>query len=80
LYKDTRDYFNEISSEIPCIKTYDKGHNRIEKREYRLLTENHEFIRYFITSLNDVNEFADSARKHWAIENQLYWGLLQFMQ
>lgn len=35
----------------------------------------HEFTRYFITSLNDVDAFADSARKHWSIENQLHWCL-----
>ena len=32
-------------------------------------------IRYFITSLSDVNEFAYSVRKHWSIENQLHWSL-----
>ena len=31
--------------------------------------------RYFITSLTDINEFADSVRKHWSIENQLHWCL-----
>ncbi len=34
-----------------------------------------EYTRYFITSLTDINEFADSVRKHWSIENQLYWCL-----
>jgi len=32
-------------------------------------------IRYYITSLNDVNEFAYAVRKHWSIENQLHWCL-----
>jgi predicted transposase YbfD/YdcC len=40
-----------------------------EKEETRTET------RYFITSLNDVNLFADAVRKHWSIENQLYWQL-----
>ena len=31
--------------------------------------------RYFITSLTDINEFADSVRKHWSIESQLHWQL-----
>lgn len=31
--------------------------------------------RYFITSLTDVNLFADAVRKHWTIENQLHWCL-----
>ena len=103
LYKDTEDYFNEYYKEIPSTNTLDKGHGRIEKREYRLLTdlswleqrsewiglkalgsvkstitekgETHEFTRYFITSLTDLNEFSYSVRKHWSIENQLHWCL-----
>lgn len=39
LYKDTEDYFNEYYKEIPSTTTLDKGHGRIEKREYRLLTD-----------------------------------------
>lgn len=31
--------------------------------------------RYFITSLTNVAEFSDAARKHWSIENQLHWNL-----
>lgn len=34
-----------------------------------------EFTRYFITSLTDIGEFAYAVRKHWSIENQLYWCL-----
>ena len=34
-----------------------------------------EFTRYFISSLTDIDEFADSVRKHWSIENQLHWCL-----
>lgn len=103
LYKDTEDYFNEFSKEIPSKIIIEKGHGRIEKREYKLLTdiewldnkddwknlnalgyvhsrieENNEiseFTRYFITSLRDIDEFADSVRKHWSIENQLHWSL-----
>lgn len=32
-------------------------------------------IRYFITSLTDIDEFAYAVRKHWSIENQLHWCL-----
>jgi predicted transposase YbfD/YdcC len=32
-------------------------------------------VRYFITSLSDVEEFAHSVREHWAIENKLHWSL-----
>lgn len=103
LYKDTEDYFNEFSANISSKTTFDKGHGRIEKRKYRLLTdlswleqkcewkglnalgavnstivengETHEYTRYFITSLTNLDEFANSVRKHWAIENQLHWCL-----
>ena len=103
LYKDTVDYFEEFSSDISTKTTLDKGHGRIEKREYQLLTdlswleqqkdwkglkalgcarstitenkETHEVTRYFVTSLTELEEFADAARKHWSIENQLHWCL-----
>ena len=32
-------------------------------------------IRYFISSLTDVEEFAHAVREHWAIENKLHWSL-----
>ena len=103
LYRDAEDYFNEFQSELVSKITLDKGHGRIEKREYRLLTDiswleqkeewsglkslgmvkstitendkTTEFTRYFISSLTNLDEFADSARKHWSIENQLHWCL-----
>ena len=103
LYKDAEDYFKEFSVNIPSKTTIEKGHGRIEKREYQLLTdlswleqkdeckglnalgcarstitengETREFTGYFITSLTDLEEFADSVRKHWSIENQLHWCL-----
>ena len=103
MYKDTEDYFKEFSANISSKATIEKGHGRIEKREYQLLTdlswleqknewkrlnalgcarstitengEIREFMRYFITSLTDLETFADSVRKHWAIENQLHWCL-----
>ena len=103
LYQDCKEYFEAVTSDLPAILTQEKGHGRIEKREYYLLTdiswleqrmewcglralgmvkstviekeETHEFTRYFITSLTDINEFADSVRKHWSIENQLHWCL-----
>jgi predicted transposase YbfD/YdcC len=31
--------------------------------------------RYFVTSLVDVERFADVVRRHWSIENQLHWRL-----
>jgi predicted transposase YbfD/YdcC len=29
--------------------------------------------RYFLTSLSDVKEFAESSRAHWGVENSLHW-------
>ena len=103
LYKDTEDCFKGFSADVPSKTTIEKGHGRIEKREYQLLTdlswleqkdewkglnalgcarstiaengEIREFTRYFITSLTDLETFADSVRKHWSIENQLHWCL-----
>ena len=88
LYKDIEDYFRAFSADIPSKTTIEKGHGRIEKREYQLLTnlswleqkdewnglnalgcakptiaengEIREFTRYFITSLMDLETFADS--------------------
>ena len=34
-----------------------------------------EEIRYFISSVTDVNVFANSVRSHWGIENSLHWCL-----
>lgn len=39
LYKDAEDYFKEFSVNIPSKTTIEKGHGRIEKREYQLLTD-----------------------------------------
>lgn len=39
LYKNTEDYFNEFFKMISSIATFNKGHRRIEKREYCLLTD-----------------------------------------
>lgn len=103
LYQDAEDYFKDFSGELISKVTYDKGHGRIEKRKYCLLTDLswlmqkdewcglkalgmvkstvtekggiHEFTRYFITSLTNIEVFADSVRKHWSIENQLHWCL-----
>ncbi len=41
----------------------------IEKGEER------EESRYFITSLTDINAFANAVRSHWGIENSLHWVL-----
>ena len=35
----------------------------------------HKEIRYFITSLTSIGDFAYAVRKHWSIENQLHWSL-----
>lgn len=105
LYADAKESFEAFGAEAARFETLDKGHGRIESREYRLLenlswvqkrekwcgikalgevtssiidaktNESHECTRYFITSLTDIQEFANAVRKHWSIENQLHWSL-----
>lgn len=103
LYQDVEDYFHDYAKEVSTCKNTEKGHGRIETREYYLCSDigwleqgnewaglksigmvkskvsegenKSEFIRYFITSLTEISEFAYAVRKHWAIENQLHWCL-----
>ena len=103
LLENTALYFEHCAEELPCKITREKDHGRIEKREYRLLTdlswleESREWtglkaigmvkatimrnaktstdIRYFVSSVTDLERFAYAVRKHWAIENQLHWSL-----
>jgi predicted transposase YbfD/YdcC len=87
-------------------QTLNKGHGRIERRRYTLVTDarwvaylNEEErwaglaglgrveaerrvgrkvskeVRYYITSVQDVEEFARGVRTHWGIENGLHWVL-----
>ena len=37
--EDVSLYFRDFSKELPCLITRDKDHGRVEKREYRLLTD-----------------------------------------
>ncbi len=39
LLEDVSLYFEHYSGELPCYVTRMKDHGRIEKREYRLLTD-----------------------------------------
>lgn len=39
LYNNAEDYFKEFSADIPSKTTIEKGHGRIEKRKYQLLTD-----------------------------------------
>ena len=45
-------------------------HSKVEQNG-EVTEENH----YHITSLTDVNEYADSARSHWGVESSLHWCL-----
>ena len=104
-HSDVALYFSEFANSHPAHTTVEKGHGRVETREYRLCTdigwleksdcwkglkaigmvkstvyktkEQKETVdrRYYITSLQDVEGFAYSVRKHWSIENQLHWNL-----
>jgi len=101
LYNDVKFYF--ANEQIKKIKvTENKGHGRIEKREYFLeinidwlngrddwnnlngigmvkstVLEKGKFseeTRYFITSLMNVDLFAEAVRAHWGIES-MHWCL-----
>ena len=60
-HSDVALYFKEFVQEMPSISQTEKGHGRVEIREY--------------TSLTDISTFARAVRSHWAIENQLHWSL-----
>lgn len=96
-------YFDSFTDELPMYSTNEKDHGRIEKREYRLLTDlswlpeakdwdglrsvgmvkstvtrngkTSTEKRYYISSLNNLEQFAYAVRAHWSIENQLHWCL-----
>ena len=110
LEKDIQLYFESALKEkhfsdevIKTETTRDKGHGRIERRNYYLTTDIqwlpdkekwqdikaigmvhshveedgkiHEEDRYYITSIEDVKDFAHAVRSHWGIENSLHWCL-----
>ena len=102
-HNDVELYFRDFMQDCNKTVTKEKGHGRIETREYFLETALswlhqkpdwtnlnaigmvkstvlekdvlRQETRFFITSLVDVDDFADSVRKHWSIENQLHWCL-----
>ena len=109
LHEDVKFYFESALKQpqfhdfISSKPKTEKGHGRIETRQYFLSVEIDDFIdkdewkgiaaigmvrskrivngeestedRYFITSLTDISQFAESARMHWGIENNLHWCL-----
>jgi len=102
LHDDVKLYFETNKPENKRVD-HDKGHGRIETREYYLETEIdwlqqkplwrgldaigmvksrvlekeicREETRYFITSLTNLEDFANAVRGHWSIENNLHWCL-----
>lgn len=102
IHDDVRLYF-EAETVKNVKKTLEKGHGRIERREYYLETEIDWLygrerwaglnaigavkskveskgkttveMRYFLTSLTSVEDFARAVRGHWGIENCLHWHL-----
>lgn len=74
---EKRNYF--LTTEVDWIENREEwaGLNAIGMvRSTRMIggTESTE-DRYFITSLTDVKQFAEAARMHWGIENNLHWCL-----
>lgn len=104
-HSDVALYFSEFSEEHAKLNTTEKGHGRVETREYTLCTDiswlckadswkglkaigmvkstvyhtksrkEATDTRYYITSLDRIDAFANAVRKHWGIENQLHWNL-----
>ena len=73
---ETRKY--ALVNDIAWLDT--KGWTNIKgvaKVEKETIDKNgtHTETRYFITSLNSLEEFVRASRKHWAIENNLHWCL-----
>jgi predicted transposase YbfD/YdcC len=74
---EKREYFLETDIDWIAEKAQWKGLSAIgavkatvtEKGQTRIET------RHFLTSLTDIERFADAVRKHWSIENQLHWQL-----
>ena len=52
------------------FKCYRHGSSKVTEGE-----KEREYVRYYITSLKDIHEFAYAVRKHWSVENQLHWCL-----
>jgi predicted transposase YbfD/YdcC len=74
---EKRKYFLETDIDWLSQKPDWAGLNAIGAVKSSVFVKNivREETRYFVTSLTDVAKFADSARKHWSIENQLHWQL-----
>ncbi|MDR2707738.1 MAG: ISAs1 family transposase [Nitrososphaerota archaeon] len=103
LYEEVEVYFKVFQAEKQGVVVEEKGHGRVERREYFLETDidwlpmRSDWVglkgvgmvkssvlekgvlrcetRYFVSSLVDINKFADVVRKHWSVENQLHWWL-----
>ena len=74
---EKREYFLETDIDWLPRKAHWAGLNAIGavKSTVWMKDETRVEVRCFITSLKDVNQFADAVRKHWRIENQLHWQL-----
>jgi len=103
LHDDAALYFDTFADKCARMQTLDKGHGRVEERDYFLAVEpdwlsqkadwsslnslgavratieenglTRTDTRYFITSLTNIDDFAQAVREHWSIENQLHWSL-----
>lgn len=71
-----RCYLSDEIENTPKRKMW-HGLRRIELvvSEHSINVQVEREIRYFITSLTDLKEFANSIRKHRAVENNLHWSL-----
>ena len=74
---EKRNYF--LTTEVEWIENREEwvGLNAIGMVRSTRIIDGAESVedRYFITSLTDVKKFAEAARMHWGIENNLHWCL-----
>lgn len=75
--KITRKYYlsDEIKSSPKCKEWCGLARIGAAVMEHSVNGEIVRETRYFITSLSDLKEFANSVRKHWTVENNLHWSL-----
>ena len=74
---EIREYYLETDINWLAQKSDWKGLNAVGMVKSKVFKKGvwTEEIRYFITSLTDVQEFAEAVRAHWGVENSLHWCL-----
>lgn len=74
---ETREYYLCTDPDYLKLHTEWKDLNSVGMMKSRIIQNEAETeeTHYYISSLTDVNTFADAARSHWGVENSLHWCL-----